>query len=128
MSKPEARPEGLVWKKQKSHKGAEYQIGYPPPPSPPTGSIAVNWPVDTSGETTPDVLAATGIRSYSLQGGGHFFTFELDFNTANSWNYTFTDQSGDTYSCDCVLTGSHWIDYNSRLANIVEVSWSYTQY
>ena len=116
-----------VWDKKTSGKGVEYQVGYPPPPDPITGSIAVDWPEGTSGNTTDDVYKATGIRSYSVQDViGWIYQWEIDFNTENEWDYVFTDQSGDTYSCSCDRTGGHYIDYNSRLPNITQVSWSYT--
>lgn len=85
------------------------------------GPINVNWPVAPTNAWVPvDVF---GIWQYSLVGTtpGGLFNYLLTFTNQNGWDYSFKDESGDTYSVATIRNGDHILQYNSAQPTIVQV-------
>eukprot|EP00931_Biecheleriopsis_adriatica_P109233 TRINITY_DN83506_c0_g1_i1.p1 TRINITY_DN83506_c0_g1~~TRINITY_DN83506_c0_g1_i1.p1 ORF type:complete len:235 (-),score=30.58 TRINITY_DN83506_c0_g1_i1:291-995(-) len=55
--------------------------------------------------------------------GGFFYKQRVYVTVKRSCNLAIRDESGDVYSCSCIRTGEHYVDYNSKRPAIVKVSW-----
>lgn len=70
-------------------------------------------------------MASTlGITAYRLfPAEGLYYTWEVGIRTLNAGHYRFTDMSNDTYGLSVLLSGDHYVRYNSDLPNIKHVEW-----
>ncbi|KIX98560.1 uncharacterized protein Z520_05861 [Fonsecaea multimorphosa CBS 102226] len=87
-------------------------------------TLDVNWPAGQSGSTTPEFQSRTGISKWSIQTGGTFFKYRVWFETDQTYDYQFQDQTHQWYECNVWLKGGHYVDYNSNMPNIQKVSGS----
>jgi len=73
-------------------------------------------------QTSPDIQAL-GISRYQLtdNGSSSFYRYTLGFTNTKGWGYAFTDQTSDTYDCDTIRNGDHYVSYNSSKPIIVNV-------
>lgn len=92
----------------------------------PAFDINVNWVVtENMGPwilTTPEFQAITGITRYKLyRNHDSGFQYHLVFTNIDTYDYSFTDQSPDTYGKDTYAFNNHTVGYNSNSPNIVHI-------
>ncbi|GKT42872.1 uncharacterized protein ColSpa_03053 [Colletotrichum spaethianum] len=127
------------WQELKTSNGAKYQvkandyeISDKPAPTddelsargPEFSDVRLNWGTHTSGAPPQDVQDKTGITWYNLNKAPWYsvFKWRLTINVKDTYNYVFTDQSGDTYSLGTWQLGTHTVDYDSSEPTIVSIS------
>lgn len=72
-------------------------------------------------ETSPEVKSM-GISRYHLNQPHSGASIDaLHFTNTKGWGFSFTDESGDTYSCPTVWNRTHYIEYYSKQPIIVKV-------
>lgn len=90
-----------------------------------TYKYPVNWPVgDDTWKQSPALLAFDWIPQYKLHdNGASIYSYRLDFTskTGGSIHYYFYDESGDYYRVFVVLSGDHYVRYNSNQPTIIRV-------
>ncbi|CAB5362292.1 unnamed protein product [Rhizophagus irregularis] len=87
--------------------------------------ICVDWKVQENNswvDTTADVKKTAGILQYKLFGNGG--KYRLEFTNTVTYNYYFSDETGDRYQVNTYLTGNHYVEYSSSKPNIVFISGS----
>jgi hypothetical protein len=118
-----------------SSKGVKYRIGRPkgsPDTKPPTVealhgppfSRSVYWQVNNSGTTDTNFTQSTGISQWNVSDSGLLLKYRLMFYTDQSFDYWFSDETGDAYECNVFLTGWHYVEYYSDKPNIAYISGS----
>jgi hypothetical protein len=132
------------WRDAVSTNGAKYRIrqtkadeaaaaaetaALPPPPPKKRVTlfdVAINWPATTKRDwvrTDGDFAKLTGIQEYrNVYDQGIFYDYNLEIMTdKKGLTYLFTDSEPDTYSKECLTTGAHDINFNSKNATFVRV-------
>jgi hypothetical protein len=97
-------------------------------------TISVNWGVTPGAfqsiSTSPDVQSIAAIDQYYLNdiraGGGipAATQFLLWFHNTQTYDYYFTDQSGDVYEINTYIRGDHTLNYDSTYPIITTISGS----
>ena len=87
----------------------------------PSFDLGVNWPAGSSGGTDSGFASRTGISNYSVPIGGWIFKYRVWFVTDQTYYYEFQDETNQSYPCDVIIPGVHYVDYNSSRPNIVKV-------
>lgn len=121
----------LVMEEKTTDSGEKYQIGRPqgsenvgePDSHGPPFSIPVNWVPGSDWQyTDDDFRGRTGISRWKITVGGFIYHYQLFFDTDQTYNYTFTDKTGQGYGNNVFVAGVHSINYNSNQPTIVLVS------
>jgi len=82
--------------------------------------IKVNWAADEGGRPSEEERRITGITSYWIKDR---LLNSVSFKTTESYNYTFYDETGDSYGCNVVVTWwGHGIVFYSKKPNIVRIT------
>ncbi|KAI0420537.1 hypothetical protein F5X98DRAFT_331215 [Xylaria grammica] len=142
----------IQWKDATSRNGTSYKIGLIPPAEGVEAAkeisakggegetegivrakadfgVDVNWPVDdTVHNTTSDFKDKTGISNYLVGKNtewGHVYDYYIVFNTDETYDYYFEDETGNRYECNVWVTSwSHYVCYNSNKPTIINVTGS----
>lgn len=89
------------------------------------GEYAVDWAVDTSGDTTAEFARVTNITHCELESipDDWVYSYRLTVTTGGWANWCFTDKEPDTYALNSFTenVGTHHVAYNSKDARIVKV-------
>lgn len=128
----------IEWVKADSSEGKKFEVGIPAgsgpaPNAPDTVAVAglftrlnpfgitVNWTVDNGSETwnntSDEVKKTTGITRYRLLSPNGFYRYRLEFTNVENYNYTFSDETGDTYGVNTWSNGDHSVRYDSQKPN-----------
>ncbi|PUU78396.1 hypothetical protein B9Z19DRAFT_1126820 [Tuber borchii] len=127
----------IEWKKATSQNGASFSVGREKTESVTEDKtevaamslkgfgIVVNWPVGDSSwkDTTDEVKEVAGITRYRLWAPESFPSiYEFGFTNTINYNFSFTDETGDSYGVNTWTTGDHSVKYNSEKPTIVFIS------
>lgn len=123
----------LVRTKQMTSAGIEYQIGQPKDNVeeskgvPESHGASFNKKVELVPgggweNTERNFALLSGITRWKIEVGGWIWKYKLVFDTNQTFNYTFTDGTGQGYGNNCYKAGIHEIDYNSDNPTIVQAS------
>jgi hypothetical protein len=87
-------------------------------------TLPVKWEAGSSGTTEPGFHSRTGISKWGIAIGGTVYKYRAWFITDQTYDFQFQDESHQWYECNVWLNGSHYVDYNSDMPNIRQVSGS----
>ncbi|MCJ1402855.1 hypothetical protein MMC11_006076 [Xylographa trunciseda] len=114
--------------------GVKYEVGQPKPKEEtdaevmvkshgPSFNVPVYWvPGGNWQDTSPDFANEIGITRWKITNTGIIWTYELFFDTNQTYNCTFTDKTGQGYGNNAFQTGVHSVNYNSDSPTIVQAS------
>ncbi|USP78045.1 hypothetical protein yc1106_05319 [Curvularia clavata] len=114
------RPKGSTEAKEKADASTSDDVGTHGEPF----TLDVKWPSNSSGSTDPGFYSRTGIKDWNVSVGGVFFKYRISFNTDQTYDFQFQDESQQWYECNVYVGGWHSVDYNSDQPNIIRVSGS----
>ncbi|KAJ0419593.1 hypothetical protein BJY00DRAFT_150951 [Aspergillus carlsbadensis] len=90
-------------------------------------NLKVKWPVGhgtATIKTSTTVYDEAGISQYKLSeqtGWIVIWKYVLEIENNVNYTYEFTDESGDTYGLTTMVSGWHYVRYNSDQPTIVRV-------
>lgn len=90
-------------------------------------NVSVYWTAGSSGAPSDDVRNKTAITWYKLDKAPWYsiYTWQLTINCNDSYNYYFTDGTGDTYNLNVFFTSTtHEVEFNSSDPTIISISGS----
>jgi hypothetical protein len=85
----------------------------------------VNWSCPSSGTPSQEFQNKTGITWYKLDKAPWYSPkkYRLTISCKDSYNYSFTDESPDTYWLNVFMTSTtHSVEYDSARPTIVKIS------
>ncbi|KAF8152951.1 hypothetical protein B0H34DRAFT_800223 [Crassisporium funariophilum] len=124
--------EHVVWTKATSKNGRSYAVGVGKPKDmkgahgvPEPFSVDVSWPVGTDFvATSTSFYDVAGVRKYELKKNPWYKFYDYCLWIDNNVNYTygFKDDTDDVYYLTTVISGEHYVQYDSAKPNINKVS------
>lgn len=127
------KAENIIWEEQLSSKGNKYYIGHleqddssikDTSDGKEDFGITCDWypsEFETWKNTSPDFARITGIKSYSVNKYGGIYSYIINFKNTEHYDYTFFDETGDSYTCNTFRNGEHFVRYNSLKPRIVYI-------